>query len=102
MNFFNFLNSIEPKNLFKALETEQLQTIVIVLVHIDRDLAADVLNMFSDDMKAQIAIKMSQTDSVSEILIKNIAETLKNRILSSGVKLGGVKAVAEILKRLKD
>ena len=102
MNFFSYLNIIEPKNLFNALQDEQLQTIAIVLVHIDKDLAADILNMFPDDIRATIAIKMTETDNLPEAILKNIADILKNKIVPSGVKLGGIKAVAEILKRMKD
>jgi flagellar motor switch protein FliG len=102
MNFFSYLNMIEPENLFNALQTEQLQTIAIVLVHIDKDLAADILNMFPADTRANIAIKMTAIDNLPEAVIKNIADILKNKIVPSAVKLGGVKAVAEILKRMKD
>ncbi|MFA6137596.1 MAG: hypothetical protein WC667_05870 [Sulfurimonas sp.] len=102
MNYFSYLEDVAPKNLFEALQTEQLQTIAIVLVYIDRDLAANTLNMFPDDMKAQIAIKMAHIDELSEVAVKSIANILETKILPSGVKLGGVKAVAEILKRLKD
>ncbi len=102
MNYFSYLEDVAPKNLFEALQTEQLQTIAIVLVHIDRDLAADTLNMFPDDIKAQIAIKMAHIDDLHEVAVKSIANILETKILPSGVRLGGVKAVAEILKRLKD
>lgn len=102
MNYFNYLQNVAAKNLFEALQAEQLQTIAIVLVQIDRGLAADVLDMFPDDIKAQLAIKMTQIDSLPTGVVKNIANILKTKIQPSGVKLGGIKAAAEMLKRLKD
>lgn len=57
--------------------------------------------MFPNDMKADIAIRMSQLDTVPNMLIKSISETLKGKVSSSkGIKLGGIKAVAAILKHL--
>jgi flagellar motor switch protein FliG len=102
MNYFNYLEDVTAKDLFEALQAEQLQTIAIVLLQIDRNLAADVLDMFSDDRKTQLAIKMTQIDSLPEVVVKNIANILKTKIQPSGVKLGGIKAVAEILKHFKD
>ncbi len=102
MNYFSYLDDVESKNLFEALRTEQLQTVAIVLIHIDRDLASDTLNMYTDESRAKIAIKMAQIDDLPEVVVKNIANILKSKILPRGVKLGGIKAVAEILKRLKD
>lgn len=100
MNYFTYLANVGAEQLFGAIHKEHSQTIAIVLVHVDADVAADVLNMFSDDMKADIAIRMSQLDTVPDMLIKSISGTLMGKIASKGVKLGGIKAVANILKLL--
>ena len=100
MNYFTYLVNVGGEQLFQAIHKEHAQTISIVLVHVDPDVAADVLNMFSDDIKADIAIRMSQLDTVPDMLIKNISDTLMGKITSKGIKLGGIKAVADILKHL--
>ena len=102
MKYFTYLANIGVEQLFEAIHREHPQTIAIILVHVDANVAADVLNMFSDDSKADIAIRMSQLDSVPDMLIKGISETLGGKIISStkGIKLGGIKAVADILKHL--
>ena len=101
MNNFKYLANVGVEQLFEAIHKEHAQTIAIILAHIDSDVAADVLNMFSDDMKADIAMRMSQLDSVPDMLIKSISGTLKDKVSSAkGIKLGGIKAVAEILKHL--
>lgn len=100
MKYFTYLANVGAEQLFEAICREHVQTIALVLVHVDADLAADVLNMFSDDMKADIAMRMSQLDTVPDMLIKNISDTLKGKITSKGIKLGGIKAVADILKHL--
>ena len=101
MNYFTYLTNIGVEQLFQAIHKERAQTIAIILAHMDSDVAADVLNMFPDGMQADIAIRMSQLDSVPDILIKGISETLKGKASSAkGVKLGGIKAVADILKHL--
>ena len=101
MNNFTYLANVGVEQLFQAIHKEHAQTIAIVLAHVDADVAADVLNMFPTDMKADIAIRISQLDSVPHMLIKGISETLKGKISSvKSVKLGGIKAVADILKHL--
>jgi len=100
MNYFTYLANVGGEQLFQAIHKEHAQTIAIVLVHVDADVAADVLNMFSDDMKADIAMRMSQLDTVPDMLIKSISDTLMGKITSKGIKLGGIKAVADILKHL--
>lgn len=101
MNNFTYLANVGVEQLFEAIHKEHAQTIAIVLVHIDADIAADVLNMFTDDSRADIAIRMSQLGTVPDMLIRSISDSLKGKVSSvKGIKLGGIKAVAEILKHL--
>lgn len=101
MNNFTYLANIGVEQLFQAIHKEHAQTIAIILAHIDADVAADVLEMFSSEQKADIAIRMSQLDSVPDMIIKGVSETLRGKISSlEGIKLGGIKAVADILKHL--
>jgi len=101
MNYFTYLANIGAEQLFQTIHKEHAQTIAIILAHVDADIAADVLNMFSDDERADIAMRISQLDSIPDMLVKGISETLKGKISAvKGIKLGGIKAVAEILKHL--
>ena len=100
MNYFSYLTNVGVEQLFQAIHKEHAQTVAIVLAHVDADVAADVLNMFADDTKADIAMRMSQLDTLPDMLIKNISDTLIGKINSKGIKLGGIKAVADILKHL--
>ena len=101
MNNFEYLANVGVEQLFHAIHTEHAQTIAVILANIDEDVAADVLNMFPNEQKADIAMRISQLDSVPDMLIKGISETLKGKVSSAkGIKLGGIKAVADILKHL--
>ena len=101
MNNFTYLANVGVEQLFQAIHKEHPQTIAIVLAYVDADVAADVLNMFPNDSRADIAIRMSQLDTVPDMLIKSISDTLKGKVSSAkGIKLGGIKAVADILKHL--
>ncbi len=101
MKYFTYLAQIGGEQLFGAIHQERAQTIAVILSHVDNDVAADVLSMFPDEMRADIAIKMSQSDTISDMLVKSISDTLMGKVASKGVKLGGVKAVANILKRFR-
>ena len=101
MNYFTYLANVGVEQLFQAIHKEHAQTIAIVLAHVDTDVAADVLNMFPNDMKADIAMRMSQSDTVPDMVMKSISDTLIGKVSSAkGIKLGGIKAVADILKHL--
>jgi flagellar motor switch protein FliG len=101
MKYFTYLANIGAEQLFQAIHKEHAQTIAIILVHVDTDVVADILNMFPNDSRADIAIRMSQLDTVPDMLIKTISDTLKGKISSAkGIKLGRIKAVADILKHL--
>ena len=100
MNYFSFLANVGVEQLFQTIHKEHAQTIAIILAHIDADVAADVLNMFPPHTKADIAMRISQLDTVPDMMIKNISETLMKNITTKGIKLGGIKAVADILKHL--
>jgi len=100
MKYFSYLANVGVQQLFDAIHKEHAQTIAIVLAHVDTDVAADVLNMFPSDMKADIAIRMSQLDTVPDMFVKSISDSIMGKITSKGIKLGGIKAVADILKHL--
>lgn len=100
MNYFNYLSNVGVEQLFQVIHREHAQTIAIVLAHADSDTAADVLNMFPNDTKADIAIRMAELDTVPDMVIKNISDMLIGKITSKGIKLGGIKMVADILKHL--
>ncbi|NOQ30608.1 MAG: hypothetical protein GQ570_05740 [Helicobacteraceae bacterium] len=100
MNYFSYLNNVEAERIYEVMSMEQTQTIAIVLTYINADLSAQVLDLYPQETKADIAIKMSQVINLPESVLKNIADTLETKLLPSGIKLGGVKAVADILKLL--
>jgi len=100
MNNFTYLANVGVEQLFQAIHKEHAQTIAIILSHADADTAADALNMFDDEARADIAIRMSQLDSIPDMLIKSISDTLMGKVALKGTKLGGIKAVADMLKHL--
>jgi len=100
MKNFDYLVDVGAKQLFQAIHKEHAQTIAIILAHIDANVAADVLKMFSNEERADIAMRMAQADSLPNMLVKNISDTLVGKIALNGTKLGGIKMVADILKHL--
>lgn len=101
MNYFNYLHNIESKQLFDALEGEQPQVIAIVLAHAETALASETLELFSKSLQVDISIRMAELEEIPEVLLQSISDTLEKKIAPKSVKVGGVKAVAEMLKHLK-
>ncbi len=65
--------------------------------------AAETLNFFSDDLRAEIAIRMANLGDISPNVVKRVSTVLENKLeslTSYKVEVGGTRAVAEVFNRL--
>ncbi len=92
--------SLAPDQLFELIKDEHPQTIAIVLVHLETDVASDILSKMPDDLKAEVAVRIAGLDKVSAGMVAEIncvfEEILKNKD-TSVTRLTGVERLAEIL-----
>ncbi len=92
--------SLAPDQLFELIKDEHPQTIAIVLVHLETDVASDILSKMPDDLKAEVAVRIAGLEKVSAGMVAEIncvfEEILKNKD-TSVTRLTGVERLAEIL-----
>ncbi|WP_297812969.1 flagellar motor switch protein FliG [uncultured Helicobacter sp.] len=100
---FAYLSRVRPQQLSDFIIHEHPQTIALILAHMDPTNAAETLNFFSDDLRAEIAIRMANLGDISPNVVKRVSTVLENKLeslTSYKVEVGGIRAVAEVFNRL--
>lgn len=100
---FSYLSRVRPQQLSDFIIHEHPQTIALILAHMDPGNAAETLSYFSDDLRAEIAIRMANLGDISPNVVKRVSTVLENKLeslTSYKVEVGGIRAVAEVFNRL--
>jgi len=96
---FSMLNDVDPNQLLNFIQKEHPQTIALVLSQIDRRQAAMIISELPPKIQSNVIYRIATMDQVSPELVKEVEDVLESRVDFSalGRKIGGVKAVAEML-----
>jgi len=100
---FSYLSKIKPAQLADFIVNEHPQTIALILAHMDATAAAETLGFFSDDLRAEVAMRMAKLGDISPSVIKRVSAVLESKLESLAsykVEVGGPRAVADIFNRL--
>lgn len=100
---FAYLAQIKPQQLADFITKEHPQTIALILAHMDSIHAAETLEYFSDELRAEVVIRMANLGDISPSIIKRVSAVLESKLeslTSYKVEVGGPRAVAEVLNRL--
>lgn len=100
---FSYLSKVRPQQLADFIINEHPQTIALILAHMEPNSAAETLGFFTDDLRAEIAIRMANLGDISPNVIKRVSTVLENKLeslTSYKVEVGGPRAVAEVFNRL--
>lgn len=100
---FSYLNKVRPQQLADFIINEHPQTIALILAHMEPTSGAETLSFFSDDLRAEIAIRMANLGDISPQIVKRVSTVLENKLeslTSYKVEVGGPRAVAEMFNRL--
>lgn len=94
------LKWVDAKTLSNFLITEHPQTVALILSLLESAQAAEVLSRLPDNLKDDVAKRIAITEKIPESAISELEEVLKGQLdlnKGKGRKVGGIKAVAEIL-----
>ena len=100
---FSYLSKIKPQQLSDFIVNEHPQTIALILAHMDATAAAETISFFSDDLRAEVAMRMAKLGDISPSVIKRVSAVLESKLESLAsykVEVGGPRAVADIFNRL--
>lgn len=96
------LKWMEPQTVAELIRTEHPQIIATIMVHLEKDHCAAILNHFSDDLKSDVVLRIATLDSVLPNALAHLNDVLSKVLSSGGDKLakkalGGPRTAAEIL-----
>lgn len=100
---FEFLSKVDPKQLVKIVQNEHPQTIALILAHLDPSQAAEALAALSEELKAEVSLRIAKLQDISPSVVKTLSNVLEDRfeaLSSYELEVGGIRNVAEILNRM--
>ncbi|WP_424192094.1 flagellar motor switch protein FliG [Ampullimonas aquatilis] len=96
------LKFMEASSVAELIRNEHPQIIASIIVHLERDQAAQVLALFTDRLKADVMLRIVTLDGIQPLAMRELNDVL-SKLLTSGevnskkTALGGVDIAAEIL-----
>lgn len=95
------LKWMDSASVAELIRNEHPQVIATILVHLDRDQAAEVLGLLSERLRNDVILRIATLEGVQPAALKELNEVLA-KLLSGNASvrktaMGGVRAAAEIL-----
>ncbi len=101
---FDSLQKADPAQLSRFIQSEQPQTIALVLAHLNSSQAAALLGSLPAQLRADVVMRMANLEQISPDIINKITTILEQKLRSLGdfsrESYGGVRAVAELINRM--
>lgn len=101
---FAELSNLPAQSAINMFKGEHPQTIALILSNLPQEKAAEVLSLFPDDLKADIAYRIMQIGEVQNEVIEDLDEMIRKEITGMGtdsrVKFDGLEALAGILNEV--
>ena len=95
------LKWMDPGTVAELIKNEHPQIIATILVHLERDFSAAILNLFMERLRSDVVMRIATIDGIQPNALLELNDVL-GKVLAGGDKLkkttlGGVRAAAEIL-----
>lgn len=103
-NGLAMLNYVEATTAVELVKKEHPQIIATILVHLNRDLAAEILNLFDDELRNDVMLRIATFGGVESSALQVLSESLAALLHGQNVKLnnvGGIRTAAEIINLMK-
>lgn len=100
---FDILRKADPQQLASFLSKEHPQTIALILSHLTPDQSSDLLNEFSEELRADTLVRIATLGKVSPTIIaevETVVDQIGDAVLSQNLAAtGGAALVAAILNK---
>ncbi|NJM32377.1 MAG: flagellar motor switch protein FliG [Limnobacter sp.] len=95
------LKWMDPGTIAELIKNEHPQIIATILVHLERDLSAAILNLFAERLRSDVILRIATLEGIQPNALAELNDVLA-KVLSGGEKLkkttlGGIRTAAEIL-----
>jgi len=97
---FSDLAYMPADSLSNIIKGEHPQTIALILSYLPEGKAAEILSMLPDDIKADVAFRVTDVGQVQDEFVKELDQTIKSNLSMTGItkrKFDGVQALANML-----
>ncbi len=97
------LNWMDAELVSELIQNEHPQIIASILVHLERDIAADVLKRLPERLRTDATLRIATLDGIQPVALRELNEVLSKLLSGKEGKqksLGGTRAAAEILNFL--
>ncbi len=104
-DLFQKIKKLDSRTVASFLRHEHPQTAALILTHLERLQAGQVLAQFPENLQLEVVRRIAGLDQVSPAIIGEIDAALKEEITQAeeedGRAMGGPQSVAEILNRME-
>jgi flagellar motor switch protein FliG len=101
---FERLRNVDPRTLANFIRSEHPQTIAVILAHLPKNQAAEVVSEFPEGLQYDVMLRLARLDTVQPGIVSEIDAALQEEVFSVEAAetnvLGGVATVAEILNQV--
>ncbi|MCH2152111.1 MAG: flagellar motor switch protein FliG [Phycisphaerales bacterium] len=98
---FSFLRRVESDTLLAFIQEEHPQIIALIVSHLDQDRASEILVGLPADKQVEVVRRVANMEQTNPSLVQEVEAGLEDRLAnmlsSSSERVGGIKAVAEVL-----
>jgi flagellar motor switch protein FliG len=98
------LNFVDASRAVDLIKKEHPQIIATILVHLNRDLAAEILNLFDDELRNDVMLRIATFGGVEPSALEVLSTSLSTLLHGQNIKLnnmGGIRTAAEIINLMK-
>ena len=94
------LRWMDPQTVCDLIKDEHPQIIATILVHLERDVAAEVMKLVVERTRNDVILRIATMDGVQPVAMRELNEVLSKLMNGKETRkgtLGGIRAAAEIL-----
>jgi flagellar motor switch protein FliG len=97
------ISTLSAEEIYDLIKNEQPQTVAIILVHLNTNVASDVLARLPDEIKTEVSMRIVNLDKVTAAIVDEVNEILKDILKTKRNAVshvtGGIDRLAEILNQ---
>jgi flagellar motor switch protein FliG len=101
---FDMLLEIDTDHLVQMIKDEHPQILAVILSNLDFQKAGEILNLFSDELRTDVALRIANLERISTDLLTEIIgyfeEKLEDEACASTQAAGGIGFLAKVLNKI--
>jgi len=103
VTFFEFLNHIDPQQIYCAVRQERPQILALIFCHLEPKRATEILSTFEPDFQSLVLMCIGRMNRVSPQILEKMDTVLRKKLSAVQQKLrdaGGPKIIAQMLNHV--